>query len=704
MKNKKFNLLHWVWNRLKATIDYDKKEYLWFFITCWFFASTALIIGARGIPTGVDTIAILLDILKALVLGSIGYVITLFVLGALLSFFYLPVPRLAVAAVLYMASISVYILYESDSGISFSFIAGLSYSVVAIVIGYGCYSLYKHLPLQLNMALLIFLVVLGGGFYAWSQYSTSITGEDHALSSKFDSSAAFDIAFYTYGSGTDVQREEFGDKIDEQTPTVDASDFVTRWSEEREEFWEFTPEDLPLNGRVWAPKGDGPFPVILMTHGNHTMEELSTSGYDYLGKHLASKGFIFVSVDEDFVNYSHWRGSPNDNYTLRSWLLLQHVIELKEMNQTEGSILNGKIDFDHVGLAGHSRGGQAAPMAADYQRFFDDPHLLSELEDINIEAVASLAPTDKSIDDMKAELQDTSYMVLQGAQDADISDFRGNQQYQRTFLEQDADAFKSAIYMENANHAQFNTSWGSMDLSFPNGVFLNYGAFMPAADQREITKMYMAAFFERAFLNDTSHDALFKNYPSETAGLPDATVVNQFQDGNYIPVQQYQENEEPQSKLHGFSSTEILEPKNRADVEKEPESLSLEWVDEAVYEVDLPDWELQSADNVVITLANMDPDHTPYFDAAFEKIDGTEQRIPSKEINNIAPVIETNFTPFGIGDQIFREGKYENSWEPIFQTIEIPLEDIDTDDGPLDMHLEFGPEKGKMLIQEIGVS
>src|SRR5699024_10800789 len=132
-------------------------------ITCWFFASTALIIGARRIPTDVDTIAILLDILKALVLGSIGYVITLFVLGALLSFFYLPVPRLAVAAVLYMASISVYILYESDSGISFSFIAGLSSSVVAIVIGYGCHSLYKHLPLKLNMALLIFLVVLGGG-------------------------------------------------------------------------------------------------------------------------------------------------------------------------------------------------------------------------------------------------------------------------------------------------------------------------------------------------------------------------------------------------------------------------------------------------------------------------------------------------------------------------------------------------------------
>ncbi|HLR53822.1 MAG TPA: hypothetical protein VK078_03770 [Pseudogracilibacillus sp.] len=704
MKNSKFNLLHWGWVRLKKTNARDKKRYLWLLITCLIITNSALITAALGVPTGVDGISVAWNVLAAIAIATIGYITIVLLSGAIFSFLYLPVPRLTTAGILLANSISVYVLIESDSGTLFSFITGIGYSIFLIAIGYIIKKLYHYLSLRSNILLLICLFVAAGSSYAWFQHKFPFSEKEGAPSSKVDSSASFDVSFFTYGSGTDVQREEFGNQVDEQTPTVDASDFVTRWSDKRADFWDFTPKDIPLNGRVWAPEGDGPFPVILMTHGNHTMEELSTSGYDYLGKHLASKGFIFVSVDEDFVNYSHWRGSPNDNYQLRAWILLQHLTQLQEMNETTDSRLSEKIDFNHVGLAGHSRGGQAAPMAADYQQFFDDPELLNAMNDINIEAVASLAPTDKSIDDTKAELQDTSYMVLQGAQDADISDFRGNQQFHRTMLEQSADTFKSTVYLADANHAQFNTNWGRMDLSFPKGLFLNYGTFMPAADQREITKTYMAAFFERAFLHDKSHDDLFKNYPAETSPLPDATVVTQFQDGDYTPVQQYQENEEPESKLNGFSHAEIIQPENRAEVQKGPDVLSLEWQDDANYEVNLPHRELEHADSLVLTVANTDTENTPYFDAVFEQMDGTQQQVSSKEMDAIAPVIETNFTPFSIADQSFREGKYEHSWEPIFQTIEIPLEKINTKDGPLMMDLQFGPQNGKMMIQEIGVS
>src|SRR5699024_6371502 len=113
-----------------------------------------------------------------------------------------------------------------------------------------------------------------------------------------------------------------------------------------------------------------------------------------------------------FVNYSHWRGSPNDNYQLRAWLLLQHLTQLQEMNETTDSRLSEKIDFNHVGLAGHSRGGQAAPMAADYQQFFDDPEVLNEINDINIEVVASLETRYTSIDDTSAVMTDISFMIF----------------------------------------------------------------------------------------------------------------------------------------------------------------------------------------------------------------------------------------------------------------------------------------------------
>src|SRR5699024_7890636 len=151
---------------------------------------------------------------------------------------------------------------------------------------------YHYLSLRSNILLLICLFMLAGSFYAWFQHKFPFSEKAGAPSSKVDSSASFDVSFFTYGSGTDVQREEFGNQVDEQTPKVDASDFVTRWSDKRADFCDFTPKDRPINGRVWAREGNGAFPAILMTHGNHTMEELSTSGYDYLGKHLASKGFI----------------------------------------------------------------------------------------------------------------------------------------------------------------------------------------------------------------------------------------------------------------------------------------------------------------------------------------------------------------------------------------------------------------------------
>ena len=59
---------------------------------------------------------------------------------------------------------------------------------------------------------------------------------------------------------------------------------------------------LPVNARVWYPDGPGPFPLVLIVHGNHDMRKFSDPGYAYLGEHLASRGFILASIDENFLN------------------------------------------------------------------------------------------------------------------------------------------------------------------------------------------------------------------------------------------------------------------------------------------------------------------------------------------------------------------------------------------------------------------
>ena len=119
---------------------------------------------------------------------------------------------------------------------------------------------------------------------------------------------SYDVSTLSYGSGRDRHRPEFGADVDLVTEPVDGSAFIEGWEKRsgwaRTQYWGFDAEHLPLQGRVWYPAGEGPFPLVLVVHGNHAMEDFSDPGYAYLGELLASRGIILVSVDENFINNS----------------------------------------------------------------------------------------------------------------------------------------------------------------------------------------------------------------------------------------------------------------------------------------------------------------------------------------------------------------------------------------------------------------
>src|SRR6476619_6686154 len=78
---------------------------------------------------------------------------------------------------------------------------------------------------------------------------------------------SFAVQTMYYGSGTDKRRAEFRDSVTIKTRTVDASPFVSidpPQQKAREKDWGFTPAKFPVNGRVWYPAGNGPFPLILI--------------------------------------------------------------------------------------------------------------------------------------------------------------------------------------------------------------------------------------------------------------------------------------------------------------------------------------------------------------------------------------------------------------------------------------------------------
>lgn len=713
----------WIRNRLSRLPERDRHSSFWFILIYLFATSIAAVVTAIGNPTGTSAFSRAVDIGKALGLNLLAFAVVTIILAMILSLIYIPLPRLAASAWLYTIGISITILNKADSGPLFSWIVGTGYGLVVSL--FGCLVLLfiqrrkgrvTLLGLVIAVALFVGIFKIYDDFLKTDSQTMPVATEQESLVDDPTEHGDYDVTFMTYGSGKDVQREAFGAKIDEVTSSVDASSEITSWGEKREDFWGFGPADLPVNGRVWKPDGDGPFPVILIAHGNHTMENFSTDGYDYLGKLLASRGFLAISVDEDFINYSNHLGQPNDNYQLRAWMMLQHLITLKHMNQSPESAFYQTLDMENVALVGHSRGGQAAPMAADYDSFFDDDALLAEMEDISIKAVAALAPTDKSIDGDKPDLHNTSYLVLQGARDADISDFRGDRQYERTTFDPDGDGFKTSLYIAGANHTQFNTSWGSLDLSFPRGVFLNRSETMDASEQRTIAKGYLSAFFERVFHSESAYDQLFKDYRYGADWLPDTTLINKYSNGNDRTIQDFDVDDDHTGDASDFKTQEITTPLDRAGNKRLKDALRLEWDEDAYYDINVAEDELvtatgRDADDVVLTMANIDGKdmNRSDIDMALVTTDGRSVTLPLNHFMPLPPVVETTYTSFGFMDDSFREGKYEEDWEPVFQTIHVPVEDYEQADPTFHkediakMRLHFKSNPGAILLEEVRV-
>ena len=221
--------------------------------------------------------------------------------------------------------------------------------------------------------------------------------------------------------GTDLRRPEFADEVDLLTESVNAAAYVNfrekmpdglpefmldwkitetlfaRFSEiSRQTYWGFGVSDLPLNGRVWYPEGEGPFPLVLIVHGNHNMVDFSDTGYGYLGELLASRGFIFVSVDENFLNGGYWGRSSGEN-DARAWLLLKHLEVWENWNQDPGSPFYQKADLSEIALIGHSRGGEAAALAATFNQLSRYPNNAQIRWDFGfkIRSVIAISPTDE---------------------------------------------------------------------------------------------------------------------------------------------------------------------------------------------------------------------------------------------------------------------------------------------------------------------
>ncbi len=351
---------------------------------------------------------------------------------------------------------------------------------------------------------------------------------------------SFTVKRLTYGSGTDIRRPEYGKGVAIKTKTVDVSPFATiqpAQAKSRKKFWGFDLKKAPINGRVWYPDGPGPFPLALVVHGNHNSHEFSDPGYAYLGELLASRGFILVSVDENFIN---GLSGENDG---RAWLLLKHLEAWKKFNETEGGPFFHRVDMSNIAVMGHSRGGEAAAVAAAFNRLKYYPDDFKQEFDFNfaIKAVVAIAPVDGQYKPTGrfTPLENVNYLLIHGSHDGDVSTAMGLRQYERLRFTDGQPWFKAVLFMYRANHGQWNTVWGNKDNGPRSGRSLELDALIDPESQRQFAKVVIAGFLEATLHQKREYLPMFRDHRTAGAWLPKTMYTTRFQESGYRPLAEF---------------------------------------------------------------------------------------------------------------------------------------------------------------------
>ena len=227
------------------------------------------------------------------------------------------------------------------------------------------------------------------------------------------------------------------------------------------------------------------YPIVVVVHGNSSALT-SYQGYNYLLEHWARNGFIAASI--------HLQ--PGMRGTGRARVLFAHLTALKSKFGAKAA--------NNIGIMGHSRGGEAVAIAAR----------LNQLESLghDINAVISLAPTDRYTFENLGGAWATPFLVVYGSMDGDVAGSTpaggsGFRLYDRASGER-----KCMVFVYGSTHGRYNTVWGDTDITAP---WSNLGPtdipkLISADAHQKIAKGYMTAFFRRHLRNETQWDGIFK--------------------------------------------------------------------------------------------------------------------------------------------------------------------------------------------------
>lgn len=544
-----------------------------------------------------------------------------------------------------------------------------------------------------------------------------------------DKGSEYKVGVIDYGLGDKLNKELTNYRGYENTviahdETVDLTSFVSgysginRWY--RDKCLGYSLLEVPLRGRIYYPIKEGKSPVMFLIHGNHTFITPSYLGYNYLGEYLAKAGYIVVSIDSNACNGSSFSRLRGEN-DARALLLLEHIDWLEKMCRDSSFTLADSVDFENIILAGHSRGGEAAAIAAlfnEYDYYPDDGRIRMDF-DYEVKAVVAIAPT---VDQYmpsghEVELEDISYLLIQGANDQDLAEYYGMERYNTVGFSGDRDGLKTSLYIAGANHGQFNELWGRYDLSMPRGIMLNTENLISGEAQQEILKRYVRAFLDTTVLGKEECGRLL--YDSrELLEVAQTVYIQNYMDSDFQYICSFEEDSDLATATDERVSVEssgasywaegmMYYSETGSSDRRENHALSFWWSNNAEYTMKVKDYDMElpyfqfdicSTDDSAV----LDGDYKPVrVGVKLTDVSGNTATLDTEDYGVIYPPL-----PVRLGKlQYFQS---DISLQHQLQTIRIPVEDFVEENPVLDIqHIRSITlcfyDSGRVMIDNIGI-
>jgi hypothetical protein len=264
---------------------------------------------------------------------------------------------------------------------------------------------------------------------------------------------------------------------------------------------------IQLRGQLYS-SGQGTVPLVIIAHGYFPYDDVeSFKGYSYLAHHLVNWGMAVFSIDLQQVNDL----TPDASFPLqqfaRAEIILQTITALQAAN------LSGvNIDFDRIGLVGHSVSGEAVALA----HFVN----VSQSRGFGVRGVVSIAPTRWHPEvvipagqylQLYGSLDMLTYLVL--PHDTPLAG-GGMRIYDK------AERDKTLFWVYGLRHNPFNTEWVSVAGMDVGETYLENIA-LPGAEHERTAKCLINAFFQANLRGDERYRGYMEGtlYPQDLRHL-----------------------------------------------------------------------------------------------------------------------------------------------------------------------------------------